>query len=286
MNSDKTVQGVLVGLIVFAAIFFVVERLLGRGRTQPVFRKGWLTDATYWFATILLTKPLARLMFLFPVAFLVLAQATSIDVLRMKAYTGYGPLSRQPDWLQAIQVYLLVDFIGYWVHRKFHGGRWWPFHAVHHSSEELDWLGSLRVHPINDLVNKLAQATPVLLLGYNPTATLSTAPILTFYAIFLHANVNWDFGPLRYVSLRRCSTAGITHASRKPGTRTSPGCFPFGIFCSAHTICQQAAGRKTSAFASRCPADTCDSSGRRSRLRRRERKVNPGETLEQATHTT
>ena len=25
------------------------------------------------------------------------------------------------------------------------------------------------------------------------------APFLTFYAIFVHASVNWDFGPLRYV---------------------------------------------------------------------------------------
>jgi sterol desaturase/sphingolipid hydroxylase (fatty acid hydroxylase superfamily) len=24
-------------------------------------------------------------------------------------------------------------------------------------------------------------------------------PFLTLYAIFIHANVNWDFGPLRYV---------------------------------------------------------------------------------------
>jgi uncharacterized protein YcgI (DUF1989 family) len=37
----------------------------------------------------------------------------------------------------------------------------------------------------------MVQVTPVLLMGYNPTVTLSTAPILTFYAIFLHANVNW-----------------------------------------------------------------------------------------------
>lgn len=72
-------------------------------------------------------------------------------------------------------------------------------HAVHHSSTDLDWLGSLRVHPVNDLVNKLAQATPVLLLGFNPYVTLSTAPVLTFYALFIHANVNWDFGPLRSV---------------------------------------------------------------------------------------
>ena len=70
---------------------------------------------------------------------------------------------------------------------------------MHHSSEDLDWLGSVRVHPVNDLVTKLAQATPFLLLGFNPFVSLSAAPVLTFYAIFLHANVNWDFGPLRYV---------------------------------------------------------------------------------------
>jgi sterol desaturase/sphingolipid hydroxylase (fatty acid hydroxylase superfamily) len=166
---------------------------------QPVFRRGWWTDVVYWFATILLTKPLVRLMLILPAGVLILAQVTSVDVMKLGAYAGYGPLSRQPIWLQVIQIYLLVDLASYWTHRLFHRGKWWPFHAVHHSSEDLDWLGSLRVHPVNDLVNKLAQVTPVLLMGYNPTVTLSAAPILTFYAIFLHANVNWDFGPLRSV---------------------------------------------------------------------------------------
>jgi sterol desaturase/sphingolipid hydroxylase (fatty acid hydroxylase superfamily) len=139
------------------------------------------------------------MMLILPAGLLILAQVTSVDVMKLGAYAGYGPLSRQPIWLQVIQIYLLVDLASYWTHRLFHQGKWWPFHAVHHSSEDLDWLGSLRVHPVNDLVNKLAQVTPVLLMGYNPTVTLSAAPILTFYAIFLHANVNWDFGPLRSV---------------------------------------------------------------------------------------
>lgn len=199
MRTDKSFLSVVVGLLVLSVVFFVIERLLGRGRKQPVFRRGWATDAVYWFVTILVTKPFARLMILLPVSLLVLAQVTSVEELKLQNYHGYGPLSRQPLWLQAVQIYLLVDFCAYWMHRWFHRGRLWPFHAVHHSSEDLDWLGSLRVHPVNDLMNKLAQATPVLLLGYNPLVTLSTAPILTFYALFLHANVNWDFGPFRAV---------------------------------------------------------------------------------------
>jgi sterol desaturase/sphingolipid hydroxylase (fatty acid hydroxylase superfamily) len=201
MKTDKTFLGVLVSLVVLSAIFFVIERIAGRGRTreQPVFRQGWLTDVVYWFTTILLTKPFVRLMLILPLGLLIVVGITSADTLRSGSYTGFGPASRQPLWLQAIEVYLLVDFCGYWTHRLFHQGGWWPFHAVHHSSTDLDWLGSLRVHPVNDLVNKLAQATPVLLIGFNPYVTLSTAPVLTFYAIFIHANVNWDFGPLRSV---------------------------------------------------------------------------------------
>lgn len=201
MNRERTLFTVSLALLLLSGVFFVVERVVGRGRNrrQPVFRRGWATDLVYGFVTVLLTKPFIRLLVLMPAAVLVLAQIVPAETLRSGAYPGFGPLSRQPLWLQAVEIYTLVDFTGYWTHRLFHQGRWWPFHAVHHSSEDLDWLSSLRVHPVNDIVNKLAQAIPVLLMGYNPFATLSAAPVLTFLAIFNHANVNWDFGPLRKV---------------------------------------------------------------------------------------
>ena len=228
MKSHQTLLGVAVTLLVLSVIFLLIERVAGRGRNrvQPVIRRGWFTDVVYWFATILLTKPLVRGLMILPLGLLILAQVTTLDDLRQGAFTGFGPLSRQPIWLQAIQIYLLVDLCAYWTHRLFHRGKWWPFHAVHHSSEDLDWLGSLRVHPVNDVVNKLAQATPVLLLGYNPLVTLSTAPFFTFYAIFLHANVNWDFGPLR--SLIATPVFHRWHHSREPEAwdKNFAGLFP------------------------------------------------------------
>jgi len=228
MKSEQTFLGVLVTLIILSLLFFVIERIAGRGRNrqQPVFRRGWFTDVVYWFATILLTKPITRLLIILPLSVLIFAQVTSLETLKMGVYTGFGPLSRQPIWLQAIQIYLLVDLCGYWTHRLFHGGNWWPFHAVHHSSEDLDWLGSLRVHPVNDVVNKLAQATPVLLMGYNPTVTLSTAPVLTFYAIFIHANVNWDFGPLRSVIATPVFHRWHHSRDREAWDKTFAGLFP------------------------------------------------------------
>ena len=199
MEKEKTLITVLIGFIVLAGIFFLIERVFGRGKKQPFFRRGWLTDFFWLVGTPLLTKQILKYLFVLPASLLVIARVTSVEALQMRTYQGYGFIAAQPIWLQAVEIYVLVDFIGYWTHRLFHTGKWWPFHAVHHSSEDLDWLGSVRVHPVNDFVNKLAQAAPLLLIGFNPYVTLSTAPFFTFYAIFLHANVNWDFGPLRSV---------------------------------------------------------------------------------------
>jgi sterol desaturase/sphingolipid hydroxylase (fatty acid hydroxylase superfamily) len=93
----------------------------------------------------------------------------------------------------------IADFLGYWQHRLFHRSRFWRFHAVHHSSKTLDWLAATRIHPLNDLVAKLVLTLPLLALGFDPKVFVSVAPFLTLYALFLHADVPWGFGPLRAV---------------------------------------------------------------------------------------
>ncbi len=227
MKQSPTLFKVLIGLFILSAFFFVVERVLGRGRKQPVIRKGWWTDVVYWFCTPLVTKQLVGLAIILPVALLVLAGVASVEGLKLRTYAGFGPISRQPLWLQGIEIYALGDLIGYWTHRMFHSGRWWPFHAVHHSSEELDWLGSVRVHPVNDLVSKLTQVTPLLLLGFNPWVTLSSAVFFTFYAIFIHANVNWDFGPLRSVIATPVFHRWHHCKDREAWDKNFAGLFPF-----------------------------------------------------------
>jgi len=84
-------------------------------------------------------------------------------------------------------------------HRLGHATRLWRFHKLHHSSEDLDWLSAVRVHPVNDVLSKLALAVPLACLGFPLSALAGYVPFLTFYAILLRANVSWSFGPLRYV---------------------------------------------------------------------------------------
>ncbi len=94
---------------------------------------------------------------------------------------------------------VLGDFLAYWMHRAFHGGRLWRFHAIHHSSRDLDWLSSVRLHPVNDAVMRIAGAVPILLVGFSPLSLVAITPLLTLFAILLHANIDWDWGPLRSV---------------------------------------------------------------------------------------
>ena len=45
-------------------------------------------------------------------------------------------------------------------------------------------------------MNKALQATIVVVFGYSPMLRVGALPLFTAYAIFQHANVSWDFGPL------------------------------------------------------------------------------------------
>jgi sterol desaturase/sphingolipid hydroxylase (fatty acid hydroxylase superfamily) len=45
---------------------------------------------------------------------------------------------------------VLFDLLSYWVHRLLHTVPYfWRFHAVHHSSRDLDWLATSRDHPLD-----------------------------------------------------------------------------------------------------------------------------------------
>jgi sterol desaturase/sphingolipid hydroxylase (fatty acid hydroxylase superfamily) len=75
----------------------------------------------------------------------------------------------------------------------------WPFHAVHHSSEHLDWLSSMRFHPVNDALSRVCQAVPLVLLGFAPAAVVCMIPVVVAFIVVTHADVPWTWGPLRLV---------------------------------------------------------------------------------------
>lgn len=184
-----------VAFLAFALVLSPLERLWP-ARRQPVRRRGFGTDLVFWVFTPLVGKAITFVA--------VTAVAAGLFALAGREFSlvsteGWGPVGRQPLWLQAVEVLLLADLIFYWAHRGFHTTRLWPFHAVHHSATEMDWLTSMRFHPVNDVLSRVCQAIPLVLLGFAPAAVVCMIPVVVVFIVVTHANVPWTWGPLKYV---------------------------------------------------------------------------------------
>jgi sterol desaturase/sphingolipid hydroxylase (fatty acid hydroxylase superfamily) len=130
-----TIQSIAIAFAILSVVFFVVQKIWPSIPGQRTFRRGFLTDVAYWAFTPLVTRSITPVAV--GIALIPLALANGIDLRNLKTLVqGHGALAAQPLWQQAIQIFLIGDFIGYWTHRWFHGGWRWRFHAIHHSSTE------------------------------------------------------------------------------------------------------------------------------------------------------
>jgi sterol desaturase/sphingolipid hydroxylase (fatty acid hydroxylase superfamily) len=192
-----TLTGIVIAFVILFALFRALELFRARDKRLPIRRQGFLTDTAYWLFTPFVTKAITRACVVAVVIPFALVAYGKVD--RTLLQHGFGPAARLPLLARAAAILIIGDFIGYWMHRAFHGRRLWIFHAVHHSSVDLDWLSSVRLHPVNDVLMRVAGVLPVLAIGFAPIAVAGIIPVLTFMAILVHANVDWDWGPLRSV---------------------------------------------------------------------------------------
>ncbi len=104
-----------------------------------------------------------------------------------------------PLWLQVVLGFLAFDLIIYWAHRWSHEIPFlWRFHAVHHSTETLDWVSGFRNHPFDGAII----APPVVFLlaaGFPLEFTGIVAFLQIATGLFLHANVRWRLRPLHRI---------------------------------------------------------------------------------------
>jgi WD40 repeat protein/sterol desaturase/sphingolipid hydroxylase (fatty acid hydroxylase superfamily) len=172
------------------AAFFVLTRLTPCNPGMYWWKnlRAAATDALYWLLVPLFLRLCRTLMLIAGVALLFGGQ--EVQIL---------PVLGLPLWQQCLIVLLLQDVLLYGMHRAFHTGWAWKFHAVHHSPRDLDWVSTQRFHPINQLLTFTLADVAVLLLGFSPETLLILAPFNIVYSTMVHANLNWTFGPLRYL---------------------------------------------------------------------------------------
>jgi sterol desaturase/sphingolipid hydroxylase (fatty acid hydroxylase superfamily) len=150
--------------------------------------RGAATDFLYWFIVPLFLRVVRTLMLW-----------AGIQLFLGGAEPRFAPVQQLPLWLQCLLILLIQDVMLYAAHRVFHTRLAWKYHAIHHSPTVLDWMATARFHPVNHLFSFVFADVVTLLIGFSPEALIFLTPFNLIYSAMTHANLNWTFGPLRYL---------------------------------------------------------------------------------------
>ena len=172
-------------LALFAVAYIPIERAWSM-RPQGIMRPRWATDLAFFFGQYWV--------FGFVAAYL-LAQVRTLVGLTSPAW-----FTQCPAVVQIVLVVGLGDLCAYWAHRAQHRfDLLWRFHAVHHTSEHLDWLAAHREHPLDGIYTQLAVNLPAMLLGFGTSSIFWLVTFRGMWSILIHSNTRVPLGPLAHV---------------------------------------------------------------------------------------
>ncbi|RYE78584.1 MAG: sterol desaturase family protein [Myxococcales bacterium] len=179
----------ILSLFFSALVFIPLENYLGR-RQLPVLRAGWRTDVAYFFMSHVLVQFI-----------LIMVTASTAFVASAVTVPGIQDLVRGlPFFPQFLLAVLVADIAQATLHRAYHRiSTLWKFHAVHHSSRDLDWLAGSRVHFIETVLTRSIVLLPLLVLGFSTEAVNAYVILVGLQAVVAHANIGINFGWLEYV---------------------------------------------------------------------------------------
>ena len=178
-------------LVLLAVLFVPFERGWAV-RRQKFLRKAFGTDLVYYFLSGLAPK----LLMIVPMILLT-------AVLHRLAPSPYYDWVSALPWGARLAGAMVIGEIGaYWGHRWSHEIPFlWRFHAIHHSSEELDWLVSSRAHPVDKIFMRLCGLIPMFLLGLAQPlgddvdmVPMIVSVVSNAWGVFIHANIRWRLG--------------------------------------------------------------------------------------------
>ena len=183
------VEVAAVTLIWLVAIYVPLEWAAPAWPNQARVRRHTLTDLAFFLGQHLVFAALASM----AIAELARLQHGWSALAALRAQFRTQPLA-----LQGIEAVLLGDLCAYWGHRlQHHSDFLWRFHAVHHTSEELDFLAAHREHPLDGLYTQTIINLPALVLGLRLDLMVGIVAFRALWAIFIHSNARIPLGPLR-----------------------------------------------------------------------------------------
>lgn len=183
-------------LLFISLLFFLLEYAKPWRVDQPKFRKDFWLDFFYMFFNF----------FIFSVVIFYAASEVAVEAFnRLLHSVGVTNLvaievGSWPTWAQLLTLFLVRDFIQWWVHRLLHRvPALWEFHKVHHSVEQMGFAAHLRYHWMETIVYRTCEYIPLAMIGFG----IDDFFIVHLFALTIghwnHSNLKLNIGPLKYI---------------------------------------------------------------------------------------
>ena len=196
LNMLWNTRGYFFWLIMVSLFCWTLERLAPWRPQQKALRKQIGQD----FFWLIFNGHYAGIGIAFLVGWFIQQMNPLWGTWSMPAPESIQLLAQSPLWLQFSVFLLLKDFVEYFIHNLLHRvPLLWKFHKLHHSILELDWIGNMRFHWMEIIVYKSLTYLPLVILGVKGQVILWIAIVTTLIGHLNHSNLNFDWGPLRYV---------------------------------------------------------------------------------------
>ena len=174
----------LLNLLLLAIVFVPLERAWPLRSDQLAFRRGWTTDGAHFLVSHIGVQ-----------LFSISALAPTIWLGKQLSSEAWSAqIQSIPTPIQFLLIVVTADLAQYWSHRAIHHfPALWRLHAVHHSSEAMDWLAGSRMHPVDALLVRGCVLFSLTLVGFSTSVVAAYLVFVSFHAVWIHANIKGNF---------------------------------------------------------------------------------------------
>ncbi len=190
-------------LTLMGVLFWFISLMLPKpeGRTEnlrnfhcahepSLINKEFKCEAWYPLISMLITQPLV---------FLFIYKLLALGGNQLPYQMFDDAIDAVPLVLQVLLGLLVID-ISVWIRHGFVHKYFWSFHAVHHSAEEISWMTTTRLHPLDQFVMGVMDFAVLYVIGFSAEGMTLALLIKNLNNLFVHSNVVLDYPkPWKYI---------------------------------------------------------------------------------------
>lgn len=183
-------------LIAISLFFLALEIIAPWRKQQAILRKDFWLDSFYMFFNFFLFSligynALSNVAVTFFNDILLLVNIDNLAFFQIQNF---------PYWTQLLILFLVKDFIQYFIHRLLHKVPFlWNFHKVHHSVKEMGFAAHLRFHWMETVVYRTLEYIPLALIGFGINDFILVHLFTLAWGHFNHSNLKIPLGIFKYI---------------------------------------------------------------------------------------